>query len=72
MLIYPVNPCVLCVKDFDVDFDVDLDLKSAQIRENPWPSLYLSVHKGTLPGVQGAPAASISFSSVAKSTSTKA
>jgi hypothetical protein len=33
--------------------------------------LYFSLHSGTLPGVQGAPAASISFTSLAKSTSTR-
>ena len=34
-------------------------------------SFYFSDHSGTLPGVHGAPAASMSFSNFAKSTSTR-
>src|SRR5260370_9457072 len=61
-LTYPVFPCDPCVKDFD-SF-------SRKISANPWPSSYFSFHSGTLPAAHGAPALSISSSTLPTSTPT--
>src|ERR1700736_6293449 len=48
------------------------EILTTHLRDPLWFSLYFSCQSGTRPGVHGAPAASISFSNLTRSTSTSA